>query len=130
MKRKQPMILGRQAWIERCKSYDLPEGCPEGAEVSIIGNNLDSMLTTVRDKDGMEWELDSAHIDTGWLYKIGARFYHESTPQAAEYLHETISRYQSLPDSVALSDSNQKIINDCLKVLRRNGHELPQALTT
>jgi len=126
MKRKQPVILGRKAWISRADARAWPEGCLDGCEVTILGNNLETNRVIVADQNGTEWELDVAHLDTGWLYKIGARYYHESTPQADEHLIEMIERRQSLPD--ATSDLHQRVIDECRRILHRNGRELPRAL--
>lgn len=123
MKRKQPVILGRKAWISRTNACAWPEGCPDGSEVTILGNNLETNHITVADQSGTEWELDAVHLDTGWLYKIGARYYHESSPQAAEYLCELVERCQCLPKS-----KEQPLAEDYLRILQRNGHELPRAL--
>lgn len=123
MKRKQPVILGRKAWISRADACAWPEGCPDGGEVTILGNNLETNRVTVADQSGTEWELDAAHLDTGWLYKIGARYFHESTPQAAEHLRELAERRQGLPKSAA-----QPLAHDYLRILERNGHALPRAL--
>jgi hypothetical protein len=123
MKRKQPVILGRKAWISRADACVWAEGCPDGGEVTILGNNLETGLVTVADQSGTEWELDAAHLDTGWLYKIGARYFHESTPQAAEYLRELAEHRQG-----PLKPATQALAQDYLRILTRNGHELPRAL--
>jgi hypothetical protein len=124
MMRKFPVMPGRIAWVDDVKPYPVPKGIHEGEEVTIVSMDQRTGYATVRKKNGKELGVWHAFLDTGWEYKIGERYFHESTLEAYEHLRKLLIDAETRPEHPAFPGSKQRSIDGFKKILRRNGRRV------
>lgn len=121
MHRKQLVAVGKWVWIERCLSYELPEGLQDGLRVVITAIDPAAHKVTVQAEDSQEWEIDPIHLDTGWQFLIGGKLFGENSPIARAYLKALISQLREEPPHPRFPELRDEKIAQWQAILNRNG---------
>lgn len=125
MVRKQNIIVGRSVWVDHCTNYDLPEGLPHGAKVVVSAYDSAAHSVTVS-AEGRSWEVDPIHLDTGWTFLLGGKYFDEHTQRAKAHIRRLIGELRRNPHP-RFPDLTQDRIAEWLAVLDRNESPLAMA---
>ena len=121
MNRKQQIVVGKRVWIERCLSYELPEGLQDGTRALVTAIDETAHKVTVQTENGQEWELDPIHIDTGWQFQISGKVFAENTPKARAYIKSLIVQLRTEAPHPCFLELRDEKIAELLAILERNG---------